>query len=98
VPFQYLKGTYKKAEEWFLIRAYRYRMRRNGFKLEESRFRLNNRKKFFYCEGHKTLEQVAQRGCECLLPGSIQDQAGWVFEPPGLEGGVPAYSRCIGTR
>ena len=24
--------------------------------------------------------------------------AGWGFEPPGLEGGVPAYSREVGNR
>jgi len=29
------------------------------------------------------------------LPGSIQGQAGWGFEPPGSEGGVPAYSRRL---
>ena len=29
------------------------------------------------------------------LPGSIQGQAGWGFEQPGLEGGVPAYSRGL---
>ena len=48
-----------------------------------------------YCEGSETLEQVAQRGCGCPLPGSIQGQAGWGFEQPGLEGGVPAYSRGL---
>ena len=41
------------------------------------------------------LEQVAQRGCGCPLPGSIQGQPGWVSEQPGLEGGVPAYSRGL---
>jgi len=30
------------------------------------------------------------------LPGSIEGQAGWGFEQPGLEGGVPAYSRGLG--
>jgi len=30
----------------------------------------------------------------CLpQPGSIQGQVGWGFGQPGLEGGVPAYSR-----
>ena len=48
-----------------------------------------------YCECGETLEQVAQKGCECPLPGSIQGQAGWDFEQPGLEGGVPAYSRGL---
>ena len=41
------------------------------------------------------VEQVVQRGCGCPLPGSIQGQAGWGFEQPGLEGGVPAYSRGL---
>ena len=40
------------------------------------------------CEGGETLEQVAQRGCGCPLPGSIQGQAGWDCEQPGLEGEV----------
>ena len=42
--------------------------------------------------------QVAQRGCECPLPGSIQGQAGRGFEQPGLEGVVPSYSRGGGAR
>jgi len=41
------------------------------------------------------LEQVAQRGCGCPLPGSIQCHAVWAFEQPGLEGGIPAYSRGL---
>ena len=49
-----------------------------------------------YCEGGETLEQVAQWGCECPLPGSVQGQAGWGCEQPSsLEGGVPAYSRGL---
>ena len=47
-----------------------------------------------YCEGGETLAQVAQR-LWMPLPGSIQGQAGWVFEEPGLEGGVPAYRRGL---
>ena len=31
------------------------------------------------------------------LPGSTQGQAGWGCEQPGLEEGVPAYSRGVGT-
>jgi len=29
------------------------------------------------------------------LPGSTPSQAGWGCEQPGLEGGVPAYSRGL---
>lgn len=33
-----------------------------------------------------------------LLPGSIQNQAGWDFQQPGLATGVPACSKGVGTR
>ena len=46
-------------------------------------------------ESIETLAQVAQWGCGCPLPGSIQGQAGWGFEQPGIEGGVPACSRVL---
>lgn len=45
MAFQYLKGAYRKAGEGLFIRARSNRMRGNGFKLEESRFRSNIRKK-----------------------------------------------------
>ena len=43
VAFEYLKGAYRKAGEGLFIRACRDRMRGNGFKPEESRFRLDIR-------------------------------------------------------
>ena len=49
-----------------------------------------------YYEGGETLENVDQRGCGCSLTGSIHGQVGWGCEQPGLEGGVPAYSRQLG--
>ena len=51
-----------------------------------------------YCEGGETLEQVAQGGCGCPLPGSIQGRAGWSCEQPGVVVGVPAYDGGAGTR
>ena len=45
MAFQYLKGIYRKAGEGLFRRA--GSDRRNGFKLEEGRFRLDIRKKFF---------------------------------------------------
>ncbi|KAJ7408630.1 hypothetical protein WISP_120335 [Willisornis vidua] len=46
VAFQYLKGAYKKDGERLFTRACRDRMRRNHYKLEEGKFRLDVRKKF----------------------------------------------------
>ncbi|KAK4824072.1 hypothetical protein QYF61_010583, partial [Mycteria americana] len=45
--FQYLKGAYRKDGEGLFIRECSDRMRGNGFKLKEGRFRLDIRKKFF---------------------------------------------------
>jgi len=45
--FQYLKGVYRRAGEGFCPSPHRNRTKENGFKLEEGRFRLNIRKKFF---------------------------------------------------
>ena len=45
--FQYLKGAYRKAGEGLFVRAGSERMRGYGFKLEEGRFRLDIRKRFF---------------------------------------------------
>ncbi|KFV20331.1 hypothetical protein N340_11991, partial [Tauraco erythrolophus] len=45
--FQYLKGAYRKAGEGLFTRVCSDRTRGNGFKLKESRFELDIRKKFF---------------------------------------------------
>jgi len=45
--FQYLKGAYRKDGENIFSRACCNRTRSNGFKLSESRFRLDIRKKCF---------------------------------------------------
>ena len=42
-----MKGAYRKAGEGLFIRACSNRTKGNGFKLEEGRFRLDIRKKFF---------------------------------------------------
>ncbi|KGM00301.1 hypothetical protein N301_01644, partial [Charadrius vociferus] len=45
--FHYLKQVYRRAGAGLFTRACSDRMRGSGFKLEEGRFRLNIRKKFF---------------------------------------------------
>ena len=42
------------------------------------------------------LEQVAQRGGGCLVPGNFQGQAGWGSEQPDLAVGVLAHSMGVG--
>ncbi|PKU48513.1 hypothetical protein llap_1141 [Limosa lapponica baueri] len=44
---QYLKGAYRRAGEGLFVRKCSDRTRGNDFKLEEGRFRLDIRKKFF---------------------------------------------------
>ena len=53
------------------------------------------RRKFFHTEGSEALEQVAQGGCGCPIPGGIQGQAGCGSGQPGLVVGDPAYSRGL---
>ena len=52
----------------------------------------------FQPEGADTLEQVAQGGCGCPIPGGIQGQAGCGSWQPGLVVGERAHSRGVETR
>ena len=47
MAFQYLKGAYRKVGEVLFVRTYSDRTKGNDFKLEEGRFRLDIRRKFF---------------------------------------------------
>ena len=55
------------------------------------------------CHGEtgEVLEQAAQRGCGCSIPGGVQNQDGWSPGQPGLlshlEGGGPVCERGVET-
>ena len=71
----------------------RDRMRGNGFKLEEGRFSVDLRKIFLAVRVVRYWHRLPSEAVDAPFPGSVQGQAGWGCEQPGLVGGVPAYSR-----
>ncbi|PKU47776.1 hypothetical protein llap_1885 [Limosa lapponica baueri] len=90
--FQYLKRAYRKAGEGLFTRSCSDRTQSNGFKLEEGRFRLDIRKKFF---------TVTAVRCWNWLPKEVVDAPSLeVFKArqPALVGGVPAHVRVVGSR
>jgi len=54
-----------------------------------------NKLKVILFIGGDALEQVAQGGCGCPIPGGIQGQAGCGSEQPGLVVGDPAHRRGL---
>jgi len=46
----------------------------------------------------KQLEQAAQRGCGCPIPGAVQDQVGWDRGQPGLGPDLEVRGPACGTR
>ena len=72
MAFQYLKGVYKQDDNQRFMPAERDRMRGNGFKLKEGRFRLDVRGKFFTERVvSEVLERAVQRGCGCPVLGGV---------------------------
>ena len=60
-----------------------------------------NRTVVLYQERGEVLEQTAQRGCGCAIPGGVQGQVGWGTGQPGLvldmEFGGPASGMGVGA-
>ena len=81
--FQYRKGAYRKAGEGLFIRAGSDRMRGNGLKLEEGRFRLDIRKKFL------TVRVVRHWN---RMPSEVVDTPSWKHSRPGWMGLWAAWS------
>lgn len=68
-----------------------------GFKLEESKFRLDIFNICLYMYGC-ILEHFVQRVCGCPIPGIFQGQIEWVLSQPDLLVGAPANGREVRTR
>jgi len=95
MPFQYLKGAYKKDGDRLFSRACCDRTRDNGFKLKECRFRLDLRKTFFTVRmvRHWTrlpIEVVNARSLETFkvrLDGALNNTIEWKMSLP-MAGGL----------
>ena len=72
--FQYFKGTYKKAGEGLFTRSCSDRTRGNGFKLKESRSRLDLRKKFFTVRVVRPWHMLPR---EAVAAPSLEGFKGW---------------------
>ena len=68
MAFPYLKGAYRKAGEG-LVRTGIDKMRGNGFKLQEGRFRLDIRKKFFTVRVVRHWDRLPRVCWRCSRPG-----------------------------
>ncbi|KAK4822005.1 hypothetical protein QYF61_006619 [Mycteria americana] len=82
--FQYLKGSYKKAEEGLFTRACSDSMGGNGFKLKEGRFRLDIRKKFFTMRVVRYWNRLSREVVDVPFPGSVQGQMSPLSNPDNL--------------
>ena len=74
VAFQYLKGAYKQEGERLFTRVDSDRIRGNGFKLRQGRFRLDIRRKFF-------TQRVEHTGTGC--PRRLWMPHPWRHSRPG---------------
>lgn len=87
-----LKVT-KKSGVRLVSRACRGRVRGNGFKLKEGRFRVGIRKKCLTMIALKHWPRLPRETLDAPSPETFIAQTGWGFEQPDLVEGVPAYCR-----
>ena len=97
VAFQYLKGVYKQEGKQLFTGVDSDRIRGNGLKLRQRRFRLDIRKKLFTQRMVMRWNRLPKGGCGCPILEGIQCQTGCGSGQPGLVGGDPAHSRGVET-
>ena len=73
-------------------------MRGNGFKSEECRFGLDNRKKFFTVGLVRHQSRLPSKVVNASSLEAFKARLGRTFQQPGLQGGIPAYSLGVGLR
>ncbi|KAK4818200.1 hypothetical protein QYF61_008584, partial [Mycteria americana] len=83
--------AYRKEGEGLFTRACSDRTRGNSFKLKESKFRLDIRKKFFTVRMVRHWNRLPREVVD--VPGSVQGQVGWSFEQRDLVEDIPAHVR-----
>jgi len=93
--FQYLKGAYKKDGHRLFSRAWCDRTRGNGFKLKESRFRLDIKKKFFTIRVVKHWNRLSREAVEAPSLETFKARLDGVLRR-GLVEGVPAHCKGAG--
>lgn len=76
VTFQYLKRAYKKDGERISSRSCCHRIMSNVFNLEDVRFRLDIKKKFFTVRIRKHWTRLPREVVNAPIPINIADQAG----------------------
>jgi len=94
--FPCLKKGYKKEWDRSFTRACGDRTRRNGFKLKEGRFRLDNKEDDFYSKCGGALERVAQTSSRCPVLVDIQGQAEQGSEQPDVAVCASVHCRGVG--
>lgn len=57
--------------------------------------RQHGQEEIIHSEGDGALERIFQRSCGCSMPRSVQVQAGWGSEEPGLMGGILAHGKEV---
>lgn len=72
------------------LRACSDRTNGSGFKWKESRFRLDIRKEFFTVRVVRRQNKLPSEVVDAPVLISVEGQAGWFFEQPGVvEGSLP---------